>query len=168
MLTLITVCTVSVHVCMMCVCECYIYIYIYLFSVRAGERDGDRERRGVRCKLKATTACSPDEGVGTMLLFQGRVVSDCDPHPHLPLTPLPPPLSSSLSLSLSPRPCLLPPISSPQREKRWSISSAGGEKNSSSVSRGGFWQRERDEMGLEGKEGTESGGDGEREGVDTQ
>lgn len=147
----------------MCVCECVIYIYIFFFFVRAGERDGDRERRGVRCKLKATTACSPDEGVGTMLLFQGRVVSDCDPHPT--------PSSSvllSLSLSLSPRPCLLPPISLPQREKRWSISSAGGEKNSSSVSRGGFWQRERDEMGLEGKEGTESGRDGEREGVDTQ
>lgn len=99
MLTLITVCTVSVHVCMMCVCECVIYIYIFFFFVRAGERDGDRERRGVRCKLKATTACSPDEGVGTMLLFQGRVVSDCDPHPPPPPHPTP---SSSVLLSLSP------------------------------------------------------------------
>jgi len=58
-----------------------------------------------------------------MLVFQGRVVSDCD---------------SSLPLLLFPFPplCPLPLISSPQREKRWSISSAGGEKNSLSVSRG--------------------------------
>lgn len=154
--------------CAWCVCVSVLYIYIFFFFVRAGERDGDREKRGVRCKLKATTACSPDEGVGTMLLFQGRVVSDCDPHPPTSPSPHSLLLCPPLSLSLSPCPCLLPPISSPQREKRWSISSAGGEKNSSSVSRGGFWQRERDEMGLEGKEGTESGRDGEREGVDTQ
>lgn len=154
--------------CAWCVCVSVLYIYIFFFFVRAGERDGDRERWGVRCKLKATTACSPDEGVGTMLLFQGRVVSDCDPHPPTSPSPHPLLLCPPLSLSLSPHPCLLPPISSPQREKRWSISSAGGEKNSSSVSRGGFWQRERDEMGLEGKEGTESGRDGEWEGVDTQ
>lgn len=93
--------------------------------VRGIERWRLREREGVRCQHKATTACSPAEGVGTMLLFKGRVVSDCDS-------------SSSLSLVTPPLPSLslLPPISSPQREKRWSISSAGGERNSSSVSRG--------------------------------
>lgn len=127
---------------------------------------------GVRCKHKATTACSPNEGVGLMLLSQGRVVSDCGPLSHffLSLSLSFSPFASSvflcifLSFSLSSLsflpPCLLPPISSPQREKRWSISSAGGEKNSSSVSRGVFGRKkERDERGLWGKEGMEAGRD---------
>lgn len=120
---------------------------------RAGEwdlEDGDREKEGVRLKHKATTACSPAAGVGTMPLFQGRVVSDYDPPPHFSFFSLCLFLFLSLSL-VTPLPVFsLLSISSPQREKRWSISSAGGEKNSSSVSRGGFWQIEkvRDEMGL--------------------
>lgn len=110
------------------VCTCYLVSWE---SRWGGVRDGDWEREGVKCKHKATTACSPAKGVGTMLLFQGRVVSDCD--------------SSSSSVSVfsplflslvTPSLSLLPPISPPQREKRWSISSAGGERNSSSVSRG--------------------------------
>lgn len=92
-------------------------------------RQREREN-GVRCKHKAITSYSPAEGEVTMLLFQGRVVSNSEPPSFFSLF-----LFLYISLS-SPPPCLLPPISSPQREKRWSISSAGGEKNSSSVSRG--------------------------------
>lgn len=70
-----------------------------------------------------------------------------------------------LSLSLSP--CLSLPLclssfiflsSHPhfllqQREKRWSISSAGGEKNSSSVSRKSWWGEIEKARGSEGSEG---------------
>lgn len=113
-------------------------------SMRGIERRRERERqKGVMCK-HSNNCLFTAEGVGTMLLFQGRVVSDCDS-------------PSSLSFFLArPPSCLFPLISSPQREKRWSISSAGGEKNSSSVSRGDLAEREqrqkeRDEMGWKGR-----------------
>lgn len=98
-------------------------MYFALRELAGGIQEMEIQRK--RCKQEA----SPAEGEGTVLLFEGRVVSDSDAS------------SSSLSFFLSrtlssPPPCLLPTISSPQREKRWSISSAGGEKNSSSVSRG--------------------------------
>lgn len=68
-----------------------------------------------------------------------RRVSDCVPPLSLSLS-----LSASLSLSLSVSVCFFPSpsFSLQQREKRWSISSAGGEKNSSSVSRKGLTRRD--------------------------
>ena len=70
-------------------------------------------------------------------------------------------LSLSFSLSLSRHlPLSSPSISSPQREKRWSISSARGEKNSSSVSRG-VSGKEREREGWDGALG--QGGNGGRQ-----
>lgn len=138
---------------------------VYTCSCEGGLRDGERET-GWGVSTKQQLPVHLLKVWEQLLLFQGRVVSDCDPPFFLLSLSFPPLLSLSL-VSSTPPPCLLPPISSPQREKRWSISSAGGEKNSSSVSRGvSGRERERDEMG--GFGARRQGRDGEREWIDTQ
>lgn len=73
------------HIVRMCVLHHLMYdccTYVCLFGDKGGNH-------------KATTACSPDKGVGTPLLFRGRLVSDCDPSPSLLLLPLFSPLMPS-------------------------------------------------------------------------
>lgn len=93
-----------VHCSCLCVHVVSVCTTVMFSHERAGERglrDGDkeRERERVKCEHKVATACSPAEGVGTMLLSQRAELS---------VTVIPPPspllLCLSFPLYLSPSP----------------------------------------------------------------